>query len=87
MSCEGQHPNDKENIGKITVTPKGFPNYFYPYKNDDGYLSPLVAVQFESPIKNKLINIECIAWATNILYRGGERDRQGSIHFELLIDN
>lgn len=63
-----------------------FPYFFYPYKNKDGYLSPLISVQFESPQKNKNINIECIAWATNIIYHGGERDRQGSIHFELLID-
>lgn len=63
-----------------------FPYYFYPYRNDDGYISPLISVHFESPKKNININVECIAWADNIIYHGGERDRQGSIHFELLID-
>lgn len=77
---------DRELIGKITVSPRGFPEYYYPYTNNDGYLSPLVAVHFESPRKGFVINIECIAWAQNILYHGGERDRQGSIHFELMID-
>lgn len=86
VSCNGQYAGDKESIGRITVSPRGFPAYYFPYKNDDGYLSPLVAVQFESPKPNTNINIECIAWATNVIYHGGDRDRQGSIHFELLID-
>lgn len=87
ISCEGENANDKESIGKITVTPRGFPGYYYPYTNNAGYLSPLVAVQFESPKKKTNINVECIAWASNVFYHGGERDRQGSIHFELLIDD
>ncbi len=35
---------------------------------------------------NRIINIECRAWAKNIIYNGSMRDRQGSIHFELMID-
>lgn len=31
-----------------------------------------------------LINIECRAWAKNINYR--QKDKQGSVHFELMID-
>ncbi|XP_031632333.1 sodium/potassium-transporting ATPase subunit beta-2-like [Contarinia nasturtii] len=86
ISCEGQNPSDKDSIGKISISPRGFPHYFFPYKNKEGYLSPLISVQFESPQRNKNINVECIAWAKNIVYRGGLRDRQGSIHFELMID-
>lgn len=87
ISCEGQYENDKENVGKITILPRGFPSYYYPYTNEKGYLSPIVSVQFESPNSGVVINIECKAWATNIIYHGGERDRQGSTHFELMIDN
>lgn len=32
------------------------------------------------------IYVECRAWAKNIRYRGGSRDRQGSTQFSILID-
>lgn len=35
---------------------------------------------------NKIINIECRAWAKNIIYHGGNRDRTGSVHLEILVD-
>lgn len=86
ISCEGQYEGDEQHVGKMTISPRGFPYYYYPYTNEKGYLSPIVAVQFESPKIGVLINIECIAWATNVVYHGGDRDRRGSIHFELMID-
>lgn len=50
VSCEGENPADIENIGSVKYYPKnGFPYYFFPYENTDGYLSPLVAVHFERP--------------------------------------
>lgn len=86
VSCAGQFPKDKDVIGRIIVEPRGFPYYFYPYENTIGYLSPLVSVQFIEPKIGQLINVECIAWAHNVRYHGGERDRQGSVHFEILVD-
>nr|XP_034832237.1 sodium/potassium-transporting ATPase subunit beta-2-like [Maniola hyperantus] len=85
VSCEGENPADVEFIGPIKYLPtRGFPTYFFPYKNQEGYLSPLVAVQFERPRKGIVINIKCTAWARNILHDGTER--RGSVHFELMID-
>ena len=50
VSCEGENPADVENIGPIQYIPRrGFPGYFFPFINNDGYLSPLVAVWFERP--------------------------------------
>ena len=50
VSCEGENPADQENIGPVKIIPKrGFPGYYYPYENSEGYLSPLVAVHFERP--------------------------------------
>lgn len=50
MSCEGENPADQENIGPVNYLPiRGFPGYFYPYQNSEGYLSPLVAVHFQRP--------------------------------------
>ena len=86
VTCNGEHPADREVIGPVVVSPPGFPSYYYPYKNVKGYLSPLVSVRFERPVQRRVINVECIAWAGNIVYKGGERDRTGSVHFEILID-
>lgn len=55
MSCDGETPADKENIGELVLHPQaGFPGYYYPYKNIEGYLSPLIAIEFKSP-KSKSI--------------------------------
>ncbi|KAL1123882.1 hypothetical protein AAG570_001652 [Ranatra chinensis] len=87
VSCHGEGPTDNEYVGPIEYYPQpGFPGYFYPYINTEGYLSPLVAVNFKRPLLNRLINIECRVWAKNVYYRKSTRDREGSVHFELLID-
>lgn len=50
LSCDGVNTHDKENIGNVTYTPyRGFPAYYFPFKNTDGYLSPIVALQFLKP--------------------------------------
>lgn len=50
VSCEGENPADQENIGPVDYFPiRGFPGYFYPYQNSEGYLSPLVAIHFRRP--------------------------------------
>ncbi|XP_001604156.1 sodium/potassium-transporting ATPase subunit beta-2 [Nasonia vitripennis] len=85
VSCEGENPADIENIGPIQYIPRrGFPGFYFPFKNEPGYLSPLVAVFFEKPKYGVLINIECKAWAHNIIHDRFER--RGSVHFELMVD-
>lgn len=52
VSCEGENPADVENIGPIEYYPRqGFPGYYYPYENSEGYLSPLVAIHFKQPMR------------------------------------
>ena len=52
VSCEGENPADIENIGPVKYYPRrGFPGYYYPFENSEGYLSPLVAVNFERPTR------------------------------------
>ncbi|XP_013192955.1 sodium/potassium-transporting ATPase subunit beta-2 [Amyelois transitella] len=85
VQCYGETPADKENIGPIEYLPgPGFPGYFYPYENAEGYLSPLVAVHLQRPKTGIVINIECRAWARNIKY--DRRERLGVVHFELMIE-
>lgn len=58
MSCEGENPADVENIGPIEYYPRqGFPGYYYPYENSEGYLSPLVAVHFTRPVREYIVRV------------------------------
>ncbi|KOB68415.1 putative Sodium/potassium-transporting ATPase subunit beta-2 [Operophtera brumata] len=85
VTCQGETPADKENIGPIDYLPyPGFPGYFYPYENAEGYLSPLVAIHLKRPKTGILINVECRAWARNIKY--DRREKLGVVHFEIMIE-
>ncbi|XP_071531623.1 sodium/potassium-transporting ATPase subunit beta-like isoform X2 [Panulirus ornatus] len=85
VSCEGENPADQEYIGPIQYSPwQGFPAYYFPYMHIPGYLPPVVAVKFDKPSSNVLINIECRAWAKNINH--DRQRRLGLVHFELLKD-
>ncbi|XP_070495200.1 uncharacterized protein [Chironomus tepperi] len=63
LSCEGENDVDKENIGPINYLPRlGFPYYYFPYKNQQGYLEPLIAIQFERPTRGVVIFVKCQIW-------------------------
>ena len=86
VECYGENPADREALkGKIKYFPasQGFPTYYFPYLNQDDYKSPLVAVQFNGVEKNRLLHIECRAFAKGIGYN--RRDRIGINHFELHV--
>lgn len=52
LSCEGESEADVENVGPIEYFPRrGFPGYYFPFTNQDGYLDPLVAVHFARPVR------------------------------------
>jgi len=88
VDCQGKYPADKEILeDAVTYFPKskGFPSFYFPYKGQKNYVSPLVAVKF-NPKKaaiGQLIHVECRAWAQNIGYN--RRDKIGIAVFELHI--
>ncbi|KAI5745416.1 hypothetical protein M8J76_010845 [Diaphorina citri] len=87
VSCSGADPHDTETMGDVDYFPQpGYPGYFYPYTNTIGYLSPIIAVRFRNPGVGTLINVECRAWAKNIRYKKSGLNREGSVHFELLLE-
>lgn len=72
-------------MGKVTFyPPNGFPFFYYPYLNQEGYRQPLVFAHFERPKNGVLIQVWCKAWASNVYH--SKNDRAGSVHFELLVD-
>ncbi len=49
MSCEGDNPADRENIGDIEYFPDpGIPSYYFPYKNS-GHPGPVIFAHFKNP--------------------------------------
>ncbi|KAJ8955639.1 hypothetical protein NQ318_001470 [Aromia moschata] len=86
VSCNGVDNVDKEFISSFTYYPHGFAGYYYPFRNDPHYLSPIVAVEVRLKTTNVIVNVECRAWARNIQYQGGSLNREGSVTFEIQID-
>jgi len=86
VTCQGQHPADKENIGPIKFYPeKGFKKEFFPFLNQEGYRSPLVFAQFQNITKGVVVQVWCRAWAMN-LQNSNRNLLPGSARFEMLVD-
>ncbi|XP_063430835.1 sodium/potassium-transporting ATPase subunit beta-1-like [Mytilus trossulus] len=85
VKCAGQNPADVDNLGPVTYYPAGGLAYkYFPYLNQDGYLSPVVMVKFNRPKVQTLLMIECRAYARNIKYDKVELD--GAVHYEMMVD-
>jgi len=85
VHCHGENPADVEGIGNVKYYPEeaGFEGKYFPYLNEEGYISPLIAVQFMDVPAGQLLHIECRAYAKNIKY--DRRDKLGRAHFELMV--
>lgn len=88
ITCQGENISDREALGPIKYYPEqGVPFRHFPYTNQPGFLSPFVMIHFVRPVHNLVINIECKAWAKNIIHSDNRMERHGSVHFQLLIDD
>ncbi|XP_022216086.1 sodium/potassium-transporting ATPase subunit beta-1-like [Drosophila obscura] len=78
---------NRENFDNFSYSHRrGFPAFHYPYLNQPGYLSPLISVQFKSLKKGQILDVECRAWAKNIIYKGTVSDRMGSVAFKIIVN-
>jgi len=71
VSCEGETAADKEYMGPVFFTPNnkhppGYPGYYFPYVNQNHYLSPLLVMQFRNLEPGILVSVVCKMWAKNI---------------------
>ncbi|XP_059165239.1 sodium/potassium-transporting ATPase subunit beta-like [Physella acuta] len=89
VDCHGENAPDNDNLGAaedISYFPEqGFPLAFYPYKNQKDYRSPLVFVKFNTVVHHVGIMVECVALAKNI--NVDRTEKEGSVHFELLVES
>lgn len=87
MYLSFQNAADNDNLGLTTMEyspQQGFPMSYYPYRNQKDYRSPLVFVKFNNVTSHLGLMIECKALAKNIEVDRSEKE--GSVHFELLMD-
>ncbi|KAK0403249.1 hypothetical protein QR680_016809 [Steinernema hermaphroditum] len=86
IHCDGAYDVDKEHVGEMTYIPReGISGKYYPYAVMDNYHQPIAMVKFENLPDNKLVLVECRAYALNI-----EHDissRLGLVHFEVMKEN
>ena len=95
-----QNDVDNEHIGSVKYYPLyGMDAKYFPYRVMANYHQPMVSlvmkcntttllqamVQFESIERNKVVQVECLAYAYNIVH--DPQERMGLIHFEILIDD
>jgi len=85
IHCQGENAADREMVGPIEYFPPhaGFSDTYFPFMNEEGYQSPLVAVKLTNPKVGQLLHFECRAWADNIGYH--KRDRLGRVHVEIMV--
>ncbi|KAJ0181546.1 hypothetical protein K1T71_002268 [Dendrolimus kikuchii] len=82
ISCHDENSNDT-----VFEYPwgRGLPAAFYPFTNNEGYRSPLVAVKF-TPQMDTLTIIRCIAWAKNIVRNKSLKEPSGYTRIQLYIE-
>jgi len=59
---------------------------YYPYMNQENYLSPLVFVHFKEISTNTLISIVCRAYAGNI-DNADKLNQRGMVKFQLYVED
>lgn len=95
LTCEGRTSADVSNLDGGEVHGNNSSNIFYhphqgveyryfPYRDQPGYLSPFVFVQFVRPARGVDIGVECRWWARNIHHDATVA--HGALHFKLRID-
>lgn len=92
VRCAGENSADRDNIQELEYfstypnTDVGGINFkYFPYRNQEGYLSPLVFVHFKSISYNTLINVECKAFAKNI-DNIDRYNKRGMVKFQLFVE-
>lgn len=73
---------DSYNVTLEYDTHIGFPSYYFPYANQNGYLTPFVAMQVNNLPPGVSVKVSCRLWAKNIVV--DRQRRLGMTNLELL---
>lgn len=84
LNCDGTTDIDKEHLGHTTYIPEaGIDGRYYPFSAVPNYQQPFTMVKFDNLPRNKVVLVECRAYAQNI-----EVDvtaKLGMVNFELML--
>ena len=62
IDCQGENPADRENLGPVIYHPtNGISKNYFPYRNQEGYLSPAIFVEF-TQVKCKWENVFVVGY-------------------------
>ncbi|CAG5128927.1 unnamed protein product, partial [Candidula unifasciata] len=86
VRCDGDNHITRENMGDLVYFPseQGFHYKYFPFRNQQGYRSPLIFLRFQNAHPGILFMMTCRAFAKNIYHDHVEQI--GQVHFEVLID-
>ncbi|XP_059177863.1 sodium/potassium-transporting ATPase subunit beta-2-like [Physella acuta] len=84
VRCDGDDDTTRENMGDLLYFPKGFHFKYFPFRNQQGYRSPLLFLRMDNPRPGVLLMMTCRAFAKNIIHDRVEQ--VGQIRFEVLVD-
>ncbi|XP_059177861.1 sodium/potassium-transporting ATPase subunit beta-2-like [Physella acuta] len=85
VRCDGDDDATRENMGDLSYFPQqGFHFKYFPFRNQQGYRSPLMFLRFENPQPGVLLMMTCRAFAKNIIHNHVEQ--VGQVHFEVIVD-
>ncbi|XP_067948625.1 sodium/potassium-transporting ATPase subunit beta-1-like [Watersipora subatra] len=85
LNCYGSDPVSRESIGAIEYYPmQGWSFDYYPFTGQQGYKSPLVAVQFMELPHRMAVFITCKAYTKNMVYHASYG--LGMTQFEIISD-
>lgn len=93
VACGGQYAFDKDNIEEIEYFSSHFTNEigginfkYFPYTNQENYLSPLIFVHFKKVSPNTLLNVICKAYGGNI-DNEDRLNQRGMVKFQVYIED
>jgi len=83
VSCNVTGGRKDENTGVVVTYEghRGFPTYYYPYTNQDNYVSPFIVVKL-SNLPTTDVKLQCRLWAKNIHVIPERRVGMSVIHLE-----
>jgi sodium/potassium-transporting ATPase subunit beta len=86
VRCDGDDHVTRENMGDLKYFPdgQGFHFKYFPFRNQQGFRSPIMFLRFQNPHPGILLMMTCRAFAKNIIHDHVEQ--VGQVHFEVMID-
>lgn len=86
LKCDGAYESEQEVLGSLSyLPPHGLDGRYFPYVFVDNFHQSVAMVKFNELPKNRLVIVECRAYALNIEHDSS--NRLGLIRFEIFLED